>query len=129
MRLERMREIAKQSSLVELAQAERTLAQIELLSVRVNRLAGAYTERKDARDGYTLGQQNRFSNAIGLVSRETAANASGARAIADRKQLDLEECEKRRSSVEDVRTRAVHALEKVKETPQMAKARRSWHGS
>ncbi len=106
MRIERIRSIAKQTSLSELAEAERHLSQVHILSQRVGRLSIVYAARTDATDGYTLVQQNRFAHAMGHVTQELSASVTTARDVADQKLLALEACERRRAAVEDVRIKA-----------------------
>ena len=100
-RLERIRAIAKQAAAAEAAQAESTLAQLEALSLRTQRLAAEYAARGEVRDGAALQQSGRFAEALQDVAAGTANDASQARDLADGKLAVLAEAEKRRSAVED----------------------------
>lgn len=125
LRIERIREIAKQTSLTALAEAERNLTQMQSLSHRIHRLSSTYSGRSDAVDGYMLGQQNRFSSAIVQISRDASNNALNARALADQKLRALEESERRRSAAEDVRVKAERALIKDSANVHMGAKRKN----
>ncbi len=123
-RLEHIQSIAKQAALTQVAQAERALAQVTLLSSRVDRLASAYANRSDARDGFALAEQSRFQQAIGHIAIEAFTNTRQARTFADEKRVELEGTEKRRSAAQDARMRAESAQKKAKAQPQAMPGRR-----
>ena len=100
-RLERVRSIAKHAAAVEAAQAEGTLAQLVALADRVTLLATDYATRDDAPDALALQQLVRFAGGLRTVSQTTRSDAGQARTLADRKQADLAQAERRRAAVEE----------------------------
>ena len=100
-RLERVRAIAKHAAAVEAAQAEGTLAQLIALSDRVTLLATDYATRDDAPDALALQHLVRFAEGLRTVSQTTRSDAGQARTVADRKQSDLAQAERRRAAVEE----------------------------
>ena len=99
-RLERVRSIAKHAAALEAAQAEGTLAQLMALADRVTVLATGYAARNDAPDALALQQLVRFAGGLRQVSQATASDAGQARTVADRKQTELAQAERRRAAVE-----------------------------
>ena len=99
-RLERVRSIAKHAAAVEAAQAEGTLAQLIALADRVTLLATDYATRDDAPDALALQHLVRFAGGLRQVSQTTRSDAGQARTLADRKQSDLAQAERRRAAVE-----------------------------
>jgi len=100
-RLEKLRAIAKQAAATEAAQAEGTLAQLQNLSERTQRLATEYAARRDAADGAALHQVGCFVSGLRTITRTTDGEAERARSIADAKQQQLIEAERRRAAIED----------------------------
>ena len=100
-RLERVRSIAKHTAALEAAQAEGTLAQLIALADRVTLLATDYAARDDAPDALALQQLVRFAGGLRTVSQTTRSDAGQARTVADRKQSDLAQAERRRAAVEE----------------------------
>ena len=100
-RLERVRAIAKHTAAVEAAQAEGTLAQLVALADRVTILATDYAARDDAPDALALQQLVRFAGGLRQVSLTTRGDASQARTVANRKQAELANAERRRAAVEE----------------------------
>ena len=109
-RLERFRAIAKQVAALEAAQAEGTLAQLVALADRVTSLATDYATRDDAPDALALQQLVRFARGLRQVSQTTRGDASQARTVADRKQGELAEAERRRGAVEERAAREARAV-------------------
>ncbi|MDE2405390.1 MAG: hypothetical protein KGM17_12050 [Sphingomonadales bacterium] len=108
-RLERVRAIAKQTAAAEAAHAESTLAQLQALAARTGNLAADYAARSDARDGGDLVRLAKFSGGLQGVRSRTLADAARAQQVADMRQAELAQAERRRAAVED---RAVaHARE------------------
>lgn len=100
-RLERVRLVAKQVAAGEAARAEGTLAQLVALADRVTLLATDYAARDDAPDALALQQLVRFTGGLRQVSHSTHSDAGQARTIANRKQADLAQAERRRAAVEE----------------------------
>lgn len=99
-RLERVRAIAKQAAASEAAQAEGTLAQLDALAQRSQRLALDYANRNEALDGAALQQLSRFAGGLRSISENTASDAVRARQFADTKLELLAAAERRRAAVE-----------------------------
>ena len=100
-RLERVRAIAKQTLAAEAAQAEGTLAQLETLASRTQRLALDYSGRQDLGDGLELRQLGQFTAGLQGISAATRSDADQARCAADRKHQELAVAERARAAVED----------------------------
>ena len=100
-RLERVRAIAKQTLAAEAAQAEGTLAQLETLASRTQRLALDYSGRQDLGDGLELRQLGQFTAGLQGISAATRSDADQARLSADRKLQELALAERSRAAVED----------------------------
>lgn len=100
-RLERVRAIAKQTLAAEAAQAEGTLAQLEALASRTQRLAIDYSGRHDPGDGLALLQLGQFTAGLQGISVATRGDAAQARHTADRKQAELALAERARAAVQD----------------------------
>lgn len=100
-RLEKVRAIARQSAALEAAQAESTLKQLHALSDRTRSLAESYGARRGARDGAALGQLGRFVTGLQAIAQSTAGDALRARSIADAKQQQLAEAERRRAASQE----------------------------
>ena len=100
-RLEKVRAIAKQAAAGESARAESTLAQLEALASRTRRMADEYRARTDFRDGLELRQLGQFVSGLNAITATTSGDALNARALADRKQLELAQAERSRAAVED----------------------------
>ena len=100
-RLERVRAIAKQTLAAEAAQAEGTLAQLEMLASRTQRLALDYSGRHDLGDGLELRQLGQFTAGLQGISAATRSDADQARLSADRKLQELALAERSRAAVED----------------------------
>ena len=100
-RLERVRAIAKQTLAAEAAQAEGTLAQLEALASRTQRLALDYSGRRNLGDGLDLRQLGQFTAGLQGISAATRSDADQARLSADRKLQELALAERSRAAVED----------------------------
>lgn len=109
-RLERVRTITKQVAALEAAQAEGTLAQLVALADRVTSLATDYATRDDAPDALALQQLVRFARGLRQVSQTTRGDVGQARTVADRKQGELAEAERRRGAVEERAAREARAV-------------------
>ncbi len=101
LRLERVRAIAKQALAAEAAQAEGTLAQLEALASRTQRLALDYSGRRDPGDGLALHGLGQFTAGLQGISAATHGDANQARLAADRKHQELALAERARAAVED----------------------------
>jgi hypothetical protein len=100
-RLEKIRAIAKQTAAAEAASAESTLTQLRALSERTRRMAADYASRREAVDGAALHQLGRFVVGLQALSRTTDGDALRAQSIADAKQRELAEAERRRAAIEE----------------------------
>lgn len=124
-RLERVRDIAKQSAAAEAAQAEGTLAQLEALAERTRRMAEEYAARIGAQDGASLRQVNSFARGLEGISANTSNDAANARRIADFKLQALSQAERRRAVVEERAERQARVIAKGSETPVLGARRKS----
>ena len=101
-RLERVREIARQTAAAEAAQAEGTLAQLQALAERSQKLAEQNgSAPRGSSEGWMLAQYGRFGSGLQQVRAETSRNAELARAQADEKLAALGHAERRRAVVEE----------------------------
>ena len=100
-RLERVRAIAKQAVAVEAARAEGTLAQLEALIERTRAISEQYRGRTHFADGLELRQTGHFISGLDAITRTTGDDALRAKALADRKQIELAQAERSRAAVED----------------------------
>lgn len=100
-RLERIRDIARQTALAEAGKAEGTLAQLQGLADRTQRLSTEYAARTDARDAHGLQQLRQFVAGLDRISSGTRADADAARRIADAKAQEAAAAERRRAAVEE----------------------------
>lgn len=124
-RLERVRDIAKQTAAAEAAQAEGTLAQLEALAERTRRMAEEYAARIGAQDGASLRQVNSFARGLEGISANTSNDAANARRIADFKMQALSQAERRRAVVEERAERQARVIAKGNETPVLGARRKS----
>lgn len=124
-RLERVRDIAKQTAAAEAAQAEGTLAQLEALAERTRRMAEEYAARIGAQDGASLRQVNSFARGLEGISANTSNDAANARRIADFKMEVLSQAERRRAVVEERAERQARVIAKGSETPVLGARRKS----
>lgn len=123
-RLEKVRAIAKQAAALESARAESTLTQLEALADRTRRMADDYTARRDFRDGLELRQLGQFVSGLNAITATTTGDARNAKALADRKQLDLAQAERSRAAVED-RAKAGQRALAQRAQPQALGARKA----
>lgn len=100
-RLEKIRAIAKQTAALESAQAEGTLGQLRALSERTRQMAADYASRREMADGASLHQVGRFVSGLQTLTRTTDGDALRAQSIADAKQRQLAEAERRRAAIEE----------------------------
>ncbi len=100
-RLERIRDIARQTALAEAGKAEGTLAQLQGLVERTSRLSADYSARTDALDAHSLQQLRHFVAGLDRITTGTRADAETARRIADTKAKEAAAAERRRAAVEE----------------------------
>ena len=124
-RLERVRDIAKQTAAAEAAQAEGTLAQLEALAERTRRMAEEYAARIGAQDGAALRQVNSFARGLEGISANTTNDAANARRIADLKMQALSQAERRRAVVEERAERQARIIAKGSEAPVLGARRKT----
>lgn len=100
-RLERIRDIARQTALAEAGKAEGTLAQLQGLEERTRLLSLEYSARTDPRDAHALGQLRHFVAGLDRITDSTRADVQAARRVADAKAKDAATAERRRAAVEE----------------------------
>lgn len=123
-RLEKVRDIAKQAAAREAAEAESTLAQLDILAARTGQLIGSYAARTDAADAGALRLLTSFRTNLAGVGEATRTDASRARALADSKLASLAAAERSRQAVEDRAKSAADAIDQAA-SPVAQGARRS----
>lgn len=94
-RLERVRAIARQTALGEAARAEGTLAQLSALAERTRAMSEDYHASGLLGDGHQLRQLGAFVAGLQGISAATANDLTQARSIADARQHDLAQAERR----------------------------------
>ncbi len=109
-RLEKVRALAKQCAAREAAQAEGTLTQLEALAARTGAMVHEYRGRTGNSDGLELRQRGSFVSGLGGITAATLGDAVQARAVADHKQQELAQAERRRAAVEDRAKAGTRAL-------------------
>lgn len=124
-RLEKIRAIAKQSAAREAAEAESTLSQLRMLTDRTGQMAADYGARRSSTDGAALRQLAGFVDGLGVLTRNTQADAQRAEAIADAKLRLLGEAERRRSAVEERARLQERLIARVAETPALGSKKQS----
>jgi hypothetical protein len=123
-RLEKVRDIAKQAAAREAAEAESTLAQLDMLAARTGQLIGDYAARVDVGDAGALRLLTSFRSSLAGVGQATRADADRARTLADSKLASLAAAERSRQAVEDRARSAAEAIEQAG-SPIAQGARRS----
>ena len=124
--------IARRTALAEAGRAEGTLAQLQALVERTERLALSYAARTDASHGADLLQLDRFLRGLDRITTGTAAEIDRARAIADAKAEQAATAERRRAAVEeraDAQKQRIARKLADSATPPGTAPRRTWHGS
>lgn len=99
-RLEKVRAMAKDQAARDAAEAEGTLAQLDALVARTRAMAADYVQARPV-DGLALRHIGKFVSGLEGIAHATTGNAEQARALADRKQAELAQAERRRAVVED----------------------------
>ena len=123
-RLEKVRAIAKDAAAREAAEAESTLAQLDVLAARTGQLIGSYAARTDAADAGALRLLTSFRTSLAGVGEATRADASRARTFADAKLASLAAAERSRQAVEDRAKSTAEAIDQAA-SPVAQGARRS----
>lgn len=118
-RLEKIRAIAKQTAALESAQAESTLTQLRSLSERTRQMATDYASRRELQDGAALHQVGRFVSGLQTLTRTTDGDALRAQSIADAKQRQLAEAERRRAAIEERALLQERMIAKAVQTPAL----------
>lgn len=124
-RLEKIRAIAKQTAALESAQAESTLTQLRALSDRTRQMASDYASRREMTDGAALYHVGRFVNGLQTLSRTTDGDALRAQSIADAKQRQLAEAERRRAAIEERALLQERMIAKAGQNPALGNRRGS----
>ena len=119
-RLEKLRDIAKQTAATEVARAESTLAQLQGLADRTRALAQDYASRTDSQSGADLRLLGHFATGLAAVQAITKADVARAQAHADRRQAELAQAELRRSAVETRATEAANLISREAATRALA---------
>lgn len=123
-RLERVRAIARQTALGEAARAEGTLAQLSALAERTRAMSEDYRASGLLGDGHQLRQLGAFVAGLQGISAATANDLTQARSIADARQHDLAQAERRRAVVEKRARDQARAIAQA-HAPQTLGARRA----
>ncbi|GGB93383.1 hypothetical protein GCM10011494_09740 [Novosphingobium endophyticum] len=118
-RLEKIREIAKQTAALESAQAESTLTQLRALSERTRQMASDYASRREMDDGAALHQVGSFVSGLQALSKSTDGDALRAQSIADAKQRLLAEAERRRAAIEERALLQERMIAKAAQSPAL----------
>lgn len=127
-RLERIRALAKQTAMAEAAEAESTLAQLQALSERTEKLAAAYAGPQEAATGWSLRQWGSFAAGLRTVHAATLRDAEFARGVADAKLQALGKAERSRQAVEDRAERQAQSMVRDRNQPQIGARRKSGTG-
>lgn len=116
-RLEKLRDVTKQTALGEAARAESTLAQLTTLAERTRALTQDYSTRTDMADGADLSRMVRFVAGLQGIATTTDADRQRAHTLADKRQAELATAERRRAAVEErANTQARFVAAKAKYT-------------
>lgn len=127
-RLERVRAIAHQEAASAAAEAEATLARLDDLASRTDALAGDYAARAGISDGGELCRTGQFVHALLSIRAAAMADAQRARTLADARQNDLANAERRRAGVQDRADAAERALAQRSAQPVLAARRKAGTG-
>lgn len=130
-RLERIRDIARQTALAEAGKAEGTLAQLQSLVERTQRLSSEYAARTDPRDALGLQQLRHFVAGLDRIATGTRTDADAARRLADTKAQEAAAAERRRAAVEERAEAQARLITRKLESatiPTSATAKRSGTG-
>ncbi|MFM2302450.1 MAG: hypothetical protein RLZZ84_2186 [Pseudomonadota bacterium] len=100
-RLERIRDIARRTALAEAGKAEGTLAQLQALADRTERMSADYSVRTDLPDAHALHQLRQFVAGLDRITHGTRADAVTAQRVADTKAQEAAAAERRRAAVEE----------------------------
>lgn len=100
-RLERIRDIARRTALAEAGKAEGTLAQLQGLVERTERLSAEYAARTDLPDAHALQQLRHFVAGLDRITTGTRADAASAQRVADIKAQEAAAAERKRAAVEE----------------------------
>jgi hypothetical protein len=119
-RLEKIRDIAKQTAALESAQAESTLTQLRALSDRTRQMATDYASRREMNDGASLHQVGRFVSGLQALTRTTEGDTLRAQSIADAKQRQLAEAERSRAAIEERAVLQERMIAKAAHSPALS---------
>lgn len=100
-RLEKVRDVAKQTAAAEAARAEGTLASLEALAARTGRMLADYRVDGALADAGSLRQVTAFRAGLGRVADATGDDAARARSVADARLADLASAERQRQAAQD----------------------------
>lgn len=100
-RLEKVRALAKRQATADSASAEEHLAQLQRLAAKTQAMLAEYRGRTSLTDGLELRQLAQFVTGLNGISAVTHGDAEQARQLADQKQQELAQAERRRAAVED----------------------------
>lgn len=127
-RLERVREVARRSAAMQMAEAEGTLGQLLTLRDRTREMAGGYRTADAGMESGDLRRIIAFVDGVGRLTRQTEQDIDIARSRADARRGDLLTADRRLSHVSErveLHRKALSA-EKPAEAPAR---RRNWHGT
>lgn len=122
-RLEHVRAIARQTAAAGAAEAEGTLSQLEALTARTKAMVADYCGRTALSNGHELRQLGQFVSGLSGISAATRSDALQARLLADRKQHELAQAERRRAVVEDRVKAGTRALAQRQQQPVLSARR------
>ena len=127
-RLERVREVARRSAAMQMAEAEGTLGQLLTLRDRTRDMAGGYGTADAGMEGGDLRRITAFVDGVGRLTRQTEQDIDMARSRADARRGELLTAERRLSHVSErvEAQRKALSAEKPAEAPAR---RRNWHGT
>jgi len=127
-RLERVREVARRSAAMQMAEAEGTLGQLLTLRDRTRDMAGGYHTADAGMEGGDLRRITAFVDGVGRLTRQTEQGIDIARSRADARRGELLTADRRLSHVSErvEAQRKALSAEKPAEAPAR---RRNWHGT
>ena len=125
-RLERVREVAKQTAAMQAAEAEGTLGQLTRLRDRTREIAATCRPSPQAMEGGDLRRLQSFADGIGRLTEQTEQDIGTARSRADALRGDLVVAERRLTLASDRAATCRKALQQEKPAEAPAR-RRNWH--
>lgn len=100
-KLEKVRAMARHAAAIEAAQAEASLRKLNALSERTRDMAGSYRDSAGPQDGAALAGKLHFVAGLHGIAQKTASDALAAGRLADQRQTQLANAERRRAAIAD----------------------------